>query len=88
MLADSIEATARSIEDPTPGKLKDVVDSTITKRFTDGQLDDCDLTFNDLNIIAESFTNTLIKSIYHPRISYIIEEKTHEDKPHQSSEKV
>ncbi len=78
MLADSIEATARSLEEPTPGKLKEVVDTTITKRFKDGQLDECNLTFNDLNIIAENFTNTLIKSIYHPRISYILEEKQKE----------
>jgi putative nucleotidyltransferase with HDIG domain len=40
MLADSIEATARSLEDPTPGKLKEVVDSTIKKRFTDGSIDE------------------------------------------------
>ena len=40
----------------------------------DGQLDDVDLTLHDLQLIRESFVNTL-KGVFHPRIAYPKEEK-------------
>ena len=41
----------------------------IKERLNDGQLDECDLTFRDLNIIAESFSKVLT-GVYHSRIEY------------------
>jgi putative nucleotidyltransferase with HDIG domain len=69
MLADAIEAAARSIEEPTAQKLEGVIDDVTKQRFMDGQLDECDLTMRDLTKIKESFLKTLI-GIHHPRIKY------------------
>lgn len=70
MMADTIEATARSLSDPTPSKLEHVVRSAINRFATDGQFDECGITFRDLNTIAKSFLKTLTTSIYHHRIDY------------------
>jgi len=69
MLADAIEAAARSIEDPTVQKLEGVIDDMVKQRFMDGQLDECDLTIRDLTKIKESLLKILI-GIHHPRIKY------------------
>lgn len=69
MLADSVEATARSLPDPTPAKLKGMVRRIISGIFNDGQLDECELTLKDLNAISEAFTDVLT-SIYHSRPEY------------------
>src|SRR5581483_4365267 len=69
MLADSVEAVARSSKDRTLEKLDQLVDAVIAERIAEGQLDDCDLTLRDLKTIARSFKATL-RGIYHPRIEY------------------
>lgn len=48
MLADSIEAAARSLDEPNPMRLRNIVKNIIHRKFMDGQLDDCDLTLRDL----------------------------------------
>lgn len=69
MIADSVEAAARTVKDPTPGKLRNMID-TITNRIRDdGQFDECDITLRELRIVAESFTRVLI-GIHHHRITY------------------
>lgn len=74
MLADTVEASTKAIEDPTPKKLEDKIDEIIKKRFIEGELDDCDLTLKDLTRIKKSFLKILI-GIFHQRIKYP-EEKT------------
>jgi len=69
MLADSVEAAVRSLQDPTPGRIEGMVRRIIKDRLNDGQLEECDLTFRDLNIIAESFSKVLT-GVYHSRIEY------------------
>lgn len=69
MIADSIEAAARSIAEPTPARLQGLVNRIINLKFTDGQLDECDLTLRDLHIIAKAFMRVL-NSIYHKRVEY------------------
>ena len=69
MLADSVEATARSLIGPTPVKLRNMVRKIIGGIFNDGQLDYCELTLKDLNAISEAFINVLT-SIYHSRPEY------------------
>jgi len=44
-------------------------DKIITKRFMEGQLDECDLTLKDLTLIKKSFLNILV-GIHHQRIKY------------------
>ncbi len=69
MLADAVEASTRSIEDPTPGKLETQIDEIIKARFIEGELDECDLTLRDLIKIKQSFLKTLV-GIHHHRIKY------------------
>lgn len=69
MLADSIEAAARSLDEPTPIRLQNIVHNVIQRKFSDGQLDECNLTLRDLSKIEESFVRILI-GIYHQRIDY------------------
>jgi membrane-associated HD superfamily phosphohydrolase len=69
MLADSCEATARTLEDPTHQRFKDTVLKIINKKLFDGQLDETALTLGDLHVIAERFTTTLV-SVHHARIAY------------------
>jgi putative nucleotidyltransferase with HDIG domain len=69
MLADSIEAASRSLDEPTPVRLQNIVKNIIQRKFMDGQLDECNLTLKDLSSIEESFTRVLL-GIYHQRIDY------------------
>lgn len=82
MLADGVEAAVRSINEPTKGKVSEMVNNIIKDRLNDGQLDHCDLTLKEIDIIRESFVKILL-SIYHERIEYPVdkwEEKNKEVK--------
>ncbi|MCI0343747.1 MAG: HDIG domain-containing protein [Planctomycetales bacterium] len=68
-LADSVEAASRSLSDPTPGRLRDLVHTIIWKKLGDGQLDECDLTFRELRRIEEAFVRVLV-GVFHSRIRY------------------
>jgi membrane-associated HD superfamily phosphohydrolase len=69
MIADSVEAAARTVDEPTPGKLLNMVDMIIGRLRDDGQFDDCDITLRDLRVVAESFVKVLM-GIHHHRIAY------------------
>lgn len=69
MLADVVEAAARTLEQPTPSRIQGLVQQLINKLFSDHQLDECPLTLKDLNNIAKSF-NKILSGIYHHRIEY------------------
>jgi cyclic-di-AMP phosphodiesterase PgpH len=69
MIADAVEAASRAMPEPTPEKLRGLVQKLINTIFSEGQLDECDLTLRDLRLIAESFVNTL-DGIYHSRPQY------------------
>ncbi len=69
MLADSVEAASRTLEDPTPARIKGLVKKITFSRFESGELDDCDLTLRDLHQIEESFVRVLT-GIFHRRIAY------------------
>jgi putative nucleotidyltransferase with HDIG domain len=69
MLADIIEAASRTLENPTPSRIQGLVQTLINKVFSDGQLDNCELTLRDLDNIAKIF-NKILNGIYHHRIEY------------------
>ncbi|WP_174209082.1 HD family phosphohydrolase [Clostridium cochlearium] len=69
MLADSVEAAVRSINDPTKGKIEEMVNNIIKGKLNEGQLDNCDLTLKDIDKIRNSFVKILL-GIYHQRIEY------------------
>ncbi len=69
MLADGCEARARAELPRDEAGLRLVVRSVIDKCIAEGQLDRTQLTLQDLNKIADSFTKTLL-GVYHQRIIY------------------
>ncbi|MEZ4524848.1 MAG: HDIG domain-containing protein [Desulfobacterales bacterium] len=69
MLADVVEAASRTLENPTPSRIQGLVRNLITNVFTDGQLDDCELTLRDLDNISKTF-NKILNGIHHHRIEY------------------
>lgn len=74
MLADSVEAAVRSINDPTKGKIEEMVNNIIKDKLHSGQLDNCDLTLKDLEKIRKCFLKALY-GIYHQRVEYPTEKK-------------
>lgn len=69
MLADSVEAAARTLVNPTHDQIEQLVDSIIDAKVEDGQLDESPLTFADLKAIRESFVSTL-HGMFHQRLKY------------------
>lgn len=68
-LADNVEAAVRSMKQPTPGRVEGFVRKIIKDKLNDGQLDQCDLTFQDLDRIAMAFVRVL-SGIFHSRVEY------------------
>ena len=69
MLADSVEAASRTLQQPTPAKIQGLVGRIINNKFIDGQLDGCSLTLKDLHDISEVFTH-ILTGIFHSRVEY------------------
>ncbi|MBU3132064.1 HDIG domain-containing protein [Clostridium gasigenes] len=69
MLADSVEAAVRSINEPTKGKIEEMVNNIIKDKLHSDQLVNCDLTLRDLEKIRKCFLKVL-NGIYHKRIEY------------------
>ena len=69
LLADSVEAASRTLDDPTPSSIQGLVKKVINNKFIDGQLDECELTLKDLEKIAEVFMH-ILTGIYHSRVEY------------------
>lgn len=69
MLADSIEAASRSLDEPTPVRLQNIVRNIVQRKFMEGQLDECSLTLRDLSKVESAFSRILM-GIYHQRIDY------------------
>ena len=69
MLADGVEAATRVLNDPTPQKIRDVIDHIVRQRMDQGQLRDAPLTLKQLEVVKEQFARLLIGQ-YHNRIDY------------------
>lgn len=69
MLADTVESASRTLVDPTPSRIQGLVDSIANKKMSDGQFDECGLTFKQLDRIRQSLVKSLT-AIYHARVKY------------------
>jgi len=69
MLADGVEGASRALAEPTPSRIRGLVQRIIEERVRDGQLDNCNLTIQDLARIRESFIPVLT-AIFHVRAPY------------------
>jgi membrane-associated HD superfamily phosphohydrolase len=80
MLADATEAASRTLTEPSPARLRNMVHTIFRAIFEDGQLDESNLTMKDLNLIHEAFVRKL-ESVFHHRIAYPGYEFNKDDKP-------
>lgn len=69
MLADTIEAACRTVDNPTPERLEKSIQDFINGKINGHQLEKSALTFGDITLIKESFLQILI-GYYHSRIKY------------------
>lgn len=69
MLADSVEAAVRSLENPTRDRIEIMVQKVIQGKIDDGQLEDSPLTLGEIKIIRKTFTQ-ILSGIMHERIQY------------------
>lgn len=75
-IADSVEAAVRSMTQPSPEQIDQLVKNIIADRLQDGQFNECDLTLKELETVSETLCET-VKGIFHSRIEYpeIIKQK-------------
>jgi putative nucleotidyltransferase with HDIG domain len=69
MLADTVEAAARTMEEPHPQRVEELVERLIDAKIEDNQLDEAPLTFADIATIKHSFKETLNR-MFHQRVRY------------------
>jgi putative nucleotidyltransferase with HDIG domain len=69
MLADGVEASVRSLTNPTEETISQIIDVVVRKRLDENQFNESDLTFSDLESIKQSFIKTLVAN-KHKRIKY------------------
>ncbi|HEX4441719.1 MAG TPA: HDIG domain-containing protein [Thermoanaerobaculia bacterium] len=69
MIADAVEAASRTLIEPTPAKIRAMIQTIVDDCLRDGQFDECDLTMRDLAIIVEALERS-VATMFHHRIDY------------------
>ena len=69
MLADTVEAASRVLQQATPQKLAEFVQRMIQDKLADGQLDESDLTLREMKTIETVFIH-ILSGTMHGRIRY------------------
>ncbi|HEU4722543.1 MAG TPA: HDIG domain-containing protein [Gemmatimonadaceae bacterium] len=69
MLADGVEAIARTLSDPTPERLREVIERVVQQRLDEGQLREAPITLRQLSIVKREFARVL-GGMYHARVEY------------------
>ena len=69
LLADAIEASSRTLVDPTPSRIKGHIQNIVRKIYTEGELDESQLTLKDLTLLSDTF-HRILTGIFHQRIEY------------------
>ncbi len=69
MIADAVESAVRSLKNPTPEEIENIIDKIIVERLNDTQLADSPLTLHDLKVMAATFSR-ILRGMQHNRIKY------------------
>jgi cyclic-di-AMP phosphodiesterase PgpH len=69
MLADSVEAASRALQDPSPPRVRELVDRIVDGKIEAGQLDECPLTLREITVAKETLAKVL-SGMYHQRLDY------------------
>ncbi|MBI1371184.1 MAG: HDIG domain-containing protein [Phycisphaera sp.] len=89
MLCDCVESASRTMPDPTPARIEQLVHKLATKRLADGQFDECDVTLRELHQVEQALTKSLC-AVYHGRVAYPEAEKPSKparEKPEEQGER-
>ena len=69
MLADSVEASTKALEKPTPDKIDSNIEKIFKDKIDDSQLINCPLSFHEITLIKNTFLN-IYKGVHHQRSDY------------------
>jgi putative nucleotidyltransferase with HDIG domain len=69
MLADGSEAATRARRPTNPEELEQVVTQIFQQRIQQGQMDECPITLQELEIVKHTYVE-LLRGAFHPRVSY------------------
>ena len=69
MLSDAVESASRTLVEPTPARIENLVEQLTRKRLDDGQFDECGLTLQELQRVGASLIQSLTAA-YHGRVNY------------------
>ncbi|TGM62041.1 HDIG domain-containing protein [Leptospira meyeri] len=69
MIADSLEAASRSLDEVSPESLDELIRKIVNSKLAENQLDESGLTIGDLEMIKSSFKEVLLSSL-HQRPKY------------------
>jgi putative nucleotidyltransferase with HDIG domain len=69
MLADSCESAARAMQDPTPERIRDLIDMVVAGKIASGQLDEAPLTLSEVSLVKDQFVK-ILGGVVHRRIEY------------------
>lgn len=69
MLSDAVESASRTLVEPTPSRIENLVEELTRKRLDDGQFDECGITLREVHTIGESLVKSLT-AVYHGRVKY------------------
>lgn len=69
MIVDAVEAASRTVQPPTREKFRNVVEHIVLSKLTQGQLDDSDLSLEDIHKIVDNLVDSLVHG-RHERVKY------------------
>jgi putative nucleotidyltransferase with HDIG domain len=69
MLADGVEAATRVLSEPTPPRVREVIEHIVRQRLEQGQLREAPLTLQQLEIVKDEFAR-ILTGVYHSRVDY------------------
>ena len=69
LLADSVEAASRTLDEPDMESITNLVEKIVDDSIKDGQLENSELSFKEIKVIKRCFIETLA-SMFHARIDY------------------
>ncbi|MCZ2356801.1 MAG: HDIG domain-containing protein [Bacteroidia bacterium] len=69
MIADSVEAASRAMNNPTAEQIEELVQKIVSYKISDNQLVDSSITFKELSKVKEEILR-IVLNIHHKRIQY------------------
>ena len=69
MMADSAEASARSLKNPTPENIDILIERVINKQINENQFVNADITLKEITQLKKLFKKKLV-NIHHTRVEY------------------